>query len=79
MKDNLSHDLKFTAHADAINDVAFPHGCSKLFATASKEDIRVWVADTGVVSAAVVAVVVLTVVLMVVAIVVVAVVGAVKA
>jgi len=48
LKDNLSHDLKFTAHADAINDVAFPYGCSTLFATASKEDIRVWVADTGV-------------------------------
>ncbi len=35
-------ELRGTCHYAEIYDVKFPKGCSELFATASKEDIRVW-------------------------------------
>ncbi|XP_069606735.1 cilia- and flagella-associated protein 52 [Ranitomeya imitator] len=31
-----------TCHSEAINDIVFPFGTSELFATCSKNDIRVW-------------------------------------
>ncbi|GFS76296.1 cilia- and flagella-associated protein 52 [Trichonephila clavipes] len=32
----------YTCHGSAVNDIAFPYKCSDLFATCSKETIRVW-------------------------------------
>lgn len=36
----------FTCHTSVVYDLAFPHGYSKVFATASKHDVRVWSVDT---------------------------------
>ncbi|XP_063039846.1 cilia- and flagella-associated protein 52-like [Engraulis encrasicolus] len=40
-------DLIYSSHSNAVMDVAFPHGCSELFATCSKNDIRVWHTETS--------------------------------
>ncbi|GBM29807.1 Cilia- and flagella-associated protein 52 [Araneus ventricosus] len=32
----------YTCHGSAVNDIGFPYKCSDLFATCSKETIRVW-------------------------------------
>lgn len=40
--DDISPELRNTCHYEKINDVAFPHGYSELFATCSMNDIRVW-------------------------------------
>lgn len=36
----------FTCHTSAVYDLAFPRDYSKVFATASKNDVRVWSVDT---------------------------------
>ncbi|XP_050540995.1 cilia- and flagella-associated protein 52 [Daktulosphaira vitifoliae] len=36
----------FTCHTSVVYDLAFPHNYSKVFATASKNDVRVWSVDT---------------------------------
>lgn len=36
----------FTCHTSAVYDLAFPYDYSKVFATASKNDVRVWSVDT---------------------------------
>ncbi|XP_001948904.2 cilia- and flagella-associated protein 52-like [Acyrthosiphon pisum] len=36
----------FTCHTSAVFDLAFPRDYSKVFATASKNDVRVWSVDT---------------------------------
>jgi len=36
----------FTCHTSAVHDLAFPRGYSKVFATAGKDDVRVWSVDT---------------------------------
>ncbi|XP_053310115.1 cilia- and flagella-associated protein 52 [Spea bombifrons] len=38
----FKEELIFTCHSEAINDIVFPFGTSELFATCSKNDIRVW-------------------------------------
>jgi cilia- and flagella-associated protein 52 len=38
----LTEELIQTAHADKINDMAFPHEYSEVFATAGTGQIRVW-------------------------------------
>ncbi|KAM4691350.1 cilia- and flagella-associated protein 52 [Rhinophrynus dorsalis] len=38
----FKEELISTCHSDTINDIAFPFGTSELFATCSKNDIRVW-------------------------------------
>ncbi|XP_030639152.1 cilia- and flagella-associated protein 52 [Chanos chanos] len=40
-------ELISTNHNSAVSDVAFPFATSDLFATCSKDDIRVWHADTS--------------------------------
>jgi WD40 repeat protein len=40
--DDIAPELRNTCHYEKINDVAFPHGYSELFATCSMNDIRVW-------------------------------------
>lgn len=40
--DTINPELRNTCHYEKINDVAFPHGYSQVFATCSKNDIRVW-------------------------------------
>lgn len=40
-------DLQSTSHYNTVNDVAFPAACSELFATCSKNDIRIWHAPTS--------------------------------
>ncbi|KAM6957115.1 cilia- and flagella-associated protein 52-like [Aplochiton taeniatus] len=42
---NFKEELLTTSHNSAVNDVAFPHGSSELFATCSESDIRVWRSD----------------------------------
>lgn len=39
---SFEHELRNTCHFARINDIAFPHNYSELFATCSKSDIRVW-------------------------------------
>lgn len=36
----------FTCHTSVVYDLAFPHGYSEAFATASKDDVRVWSVKT---------------------------------
>lgn len=36
----------FTCHTSVVYDLAFPHDYSKVFATASRNDVRVWSVDT---------------------------------
>ncbi|XP_025190982.1 cilia- and flagella-associated protein 52-like [Melanaphis sacchari] len=36
----------FTCHTSAVHDLAFPRDYSKVFATASRNDVRVWSVDT---------------------------------
>lgn len=46
---NLSDFTKvcmFTCHTSGINDLSFPHDYSRVFATASKNDVRVWSVET---------------------------------
>uniref|UniRef100_A0A8C5R5C0 Cilia- and flagella-associated protein 52 n=1 Tax=Leptobrachium leishanense TaxID=445787 RepID=A0A8C5R5C0_9ANUR len=38
----FKEELISTCHSEAINDIVFPFGTSELFATCSKNDIRVW-------------------------------------
>lgn len=40
--ETMKPTLKETSHHSQINDVAFPQGCSELFATCSKGEIRLW-------------------------------------
>lgn len=35
-------ELTTTCHYDVVNDIAFPHNCSDLVVTCSKQDVRVW-------------------------------------
>lgn len=44
--DGLQAELRSTCHSHPINDVAFPYGYSELFATASRNDVRIWNART---------------------------------
>lgn len=44
--DTFEFELRTTCHYAPINCVAFPRGYSELFATCSKNDIRVWHATT---------------------------------
>jgi WD40 repeat protein len=44
--DSLEYELRNTCHFARINDVAFPLAYSELFATCSKNDIRVWHSTT---------------------------------
>ncbi|XP_072208330.1 cilia- and flagella-associated protein 52 [Excalfactoria chinensis] len=38
----FKEELITTCHSDAVHDIVFPSGTSDLFATCSKDDIRVW-------------------------------------
>lgn len=38
----LVPELRNTCHYDKINDIVFPHNYSNVFATCSKNDIRIW-------------------------------------
>jgi len=40
--DTINPELRNTCHYEKINDVAFPYNYSAVFATCSKNDIRVW-------------------------------------
>lgn len=40
--EKLIPELRNTCHYERINDVAFPHNYSDVFATSSLNDIRVW-------------------------------------
>lgn len=42
----FAFELRTTCHSTKISDIAYPQGLSKLFATSSRSDIRVWHADT---------------------------------
>jgi WD40 repeat protein len=44
--DTINPELRNTCHYEKINDVAFPYGYSQVFATCSKNDIRVWNSTT---------------------------------
>lgn len=44
--DTINPELRNTCHYEKINDVAFPYGYSMVFATCSKNDIRVWNSQT---------------------------------
>lgn len=44
--DDFDVTCLFTCHTSVVYDLAFPHGYSKVFATASKNDVRVWSVDT---------------------------------
>lgn len=44
--DDFDVTCLFTCHTSVVYDLAFPHGYSKVFATASKDDVRVWSVDT---------------------------------
>ncbi|KAJ8945339.1 hypothetical protein NQ318_009734 [Aromia moschata] len=44
--DNFVAELIVTCHTSTIYDIAFPHNFSAVFATASKNDVRVWSMDT---------------------------------
>eukprot|EP01065_Artemidia_motanka_P044429 TRINITY_DN6323_c0_g1_i1.p1 TRINITY_DN6323_c0_g1~~TRINITY_DN6323_c0_g1_i1.p1 ORF type:complete len:639 (+),score=216.67 TRINITY_DN6323_c0_g1_i1:117-2033(+) len=43
----FKEELRQTCHFERINDVAFPHNYSELFATSSNHDIRIWNARTS--------------------------------
>ncbi|XP_030842134.1 cilia- and flagella-associated protein 52 [Strongylocentrotus purpuratus] len=38
----FTYEMIRTCHYEEVNDIAFPKGCSELFVTSSKNDIRVW-------------------------------------
>ncbi|KAF4704137.1 wd repeat, partial [Perkinsus olseni] len=38
----MTPELRNTCHHEAINQVVFPHDFSEVFATCSKEELRVW-------------------------------------
>lgn len=40
--EKLTPELRNTCHSERINDVAFPHNYSDVFATSAGTDIRVW-------------------------------------
>ncbi|KAK1163716.1 cilia- and flagella-associated protein 52-like [Acipenser oxyrinchus oxyrinchus] len=42
----FKEELVGTCHNEAVYDISFPFGTSELFATCSKNDIRVWHSDT---------------------------------
>lgn len=44
--DDFDVTCLFTCHTSVVYDLAFPHNYSKVFATASKNDVRVWSVDT---------------------------------
>lgn len=44
--DQINPELRNTCHYERINDIAFPLGYSQVFATCSKNDIRVWNSTT---------------------------------
>ncbi|XP_050433048.1 cilia- and flagella-associated protein 52 isoform X2 [Adelges cooleyi] len=44
--DDFQVTCLFTCHTSVVYDLAFPHRYSKVFATASKNDVRVWSVDT---------------------------------
>mmetsp|Transcript_42589 Transcript_42589/g.99981 ORF Transcript_42589/g.99981 Transcript_42589/m.99981 type:complete len:612 (+) Transcript_42589:132-1967(+) len=44
--EGLATELRSTCHSTKIHDVVYPAGYSELFATSSKQDIRVWNART---------------------------------
>lgn len=44
---DFTKTLRNTCHSHAVNDIAFAHGASSVFATCSKEDVRVWTVDKG--------------------------------
>ncbi|XP_015113522.1 cilia- and flagella-associated protein 52 [Diachasma alloeum] len=43
---DFSPRITLTCHIDAVYDIAFPHNYSEIFATGSKNDIRLWHLDT---------------------------------
>ncbi|PIK54041.1 hypothetical protein BSL78_09070 [Apostichopus japonicus] len=43
----FTHEILSTCHAAAVNDIVFPAESSELFATCSRNDIRIWNAGTG--------------------------------
>ncbi|XP_043924725.1 cilia- and flagella-associated protein 52 [Protopterus annectens] len=43
----FKEELITTCHSEAVNDITFPLGSSELFATCSKNDIRVWHTETS--------------------------------
>ncbi|KAI8512301.1 Cilia- and flagella-associated protein 52 [Branchiostoma belcheri] len=43
----FTSELTRSCHFAAVRDIVFPRECSELFATCSKDDIRVWHADKG--------------------------------
>ncbi|XP_013789234.2 cilia- and flagella-associated protein 52-like [Limulus polyphemus] len=43
----FSCHLLYTCHSFPVLDVTFPHDCSQLFATCSKEHIRIWNISSG--------------------------------
>lgn len=44
--DNITPELRNTCHYERVNDLAFPHEYSAVFATCSMNDIRVWNSTT---------------------------------
>lgn len=40
--EKLTPELRNTCHFDKINDIAFPHNYSDVYATCSLTDIRIW-------------------------------------
>lgn len=44
--DDFDVTCMFTCHTSVVYDLAFPHNYSRVFATASKNDVRVWSVDT---------------------------------
>jgi len=44
---DFSYKLKSTCHYGSVRDIAFPYGYAQVFATCSKNDIRVWNANTS--------------------------------
>lgn len=44
--DDFDVTCLFTCHTSVVYDLAFPHNYSKVFATASNNDVRVWSVDT---------------------------------
>lgn len=44
--DDFDVTCLFTCHTSVVYDLAFPHDYSAVFATASKNDVRVWSVDT---------------------------------
>lgn len=43
---SLNSELRTTSHYEKINDICFPNNFYKVFATCSKNEIRIWRMDT---------------------------------